>query len=632
MKTTSLSTHQRQALVVLGMHRSGTSALARVLNLLGCATPNTLIEKDEWNAEGYWESLVISRFNEKVLEAGGSVWHDWHKFNPTWLNSVVSDAFVREAVQLLSQEYGDAPLIVLKDPRMSLLFPFWRLVFEHAGISPRCVVIQRNPMEVAASLEKRNGFSTVKALLIWLRYTLDAERFSRGLPRDFTTYENLLSDFRNLPGRWEAHLDVAWPRKSDRVIGEMSNFMSGNLRHHNFSGARYSPPSYLSPWIARVFETLRGWADRGEDRAEWEALDSVYEGLSAAEKPFATVIREIDSSVRVINELRDSIGKEKTARKLDAAESEKRQQMALAQLTTSETQHEFALNKVEEQFQAEISSLHKKLDEAQVAHDHATAEIAKIRETAAGEIAALEKRLVETQAARDRAVDEARQLRETSATEISDVHKNLVQTEAERDEAVDAAFHLRAEVEEERKKLEELRWALTQTQSELRQRAHEASETAGELVEARKTLSGLAQEKDVLASSLSDATARIATLRQDFDEAQHASEQALHLRFDEIARLTKSYITLESEKIALRSKLSDIVADILRLAEKPWRPSPLVRAYKVSLLRQTGIFDPEWYLDANPDVRDSGMDPALHFVRYGFDEGRSPLPDHPRLS
>src|SRR5262245_64476851 len=74
----------KTALVVAGMHRSGTSALTRVLSLLGCDLPKTLMAGAASNETGHWESQAVADFNDELLESAGSSWHDWLAFNAGW--------------------------------------------------------------------------------------------------------------------------------------------------------------------------------------------------------------------------------------------------------------------------------------------------------------------------------------------------------------------------------------------------------------------------------------------------------------------------------------------------------------------------------------------------------------------
>jgi hypothetical protein len=126
----------RVGVVVLGMHRSGTSALARVLNLLGCALPETLMATNAANTAGYWESDVLVNFNDELLNAAGTEWQDWLPVNPGFSKSPAYPSFIKRAGQLLRQEFGDSPLFVLKDPRNCRLVPFWLEVLGAAAAQP----------------------------------------------------------------------------------------------------------------------------------------------------------------------------------------------------------------------------------------------------------------------------------------------------------------------------------------------------------------------------------------------------------------------------------------------------------------------------------------------------------------
>jgi len=149
---------KRTAVLVVAMHRSGTSALSRTLNLLGCESSPNLMGADEYNESGYWESRPIYELNEKILSSGGGGWAEWMEFNPNWFRSSAMDRFRERAVACIEAEFGKSNLFVIKDPRLSLLMPFWRSVFESMDIEPVVIHTLRNPIEVAQSLERRNEF------------------------------------------------------------------------------------------------------------------------------------------------------------------------------------------------------------------------------------------------------------------------------------------------------------------------------------------------------------------------------------------------------------------------------------------------------------------------------------------
>ena len=85
---------------------------------------------------------------------------------------------------------------MLKDPRICRFVPLWRAVLGRLGVAPKVVVPLRHPLEVAGSLARRDGMPEDEALLLWLRHCLEAEAATRGLPRSFLRYDDLVADWR----------------------------------------------------------------------------------------------------------------------------------------------------------------------------------------------------------------------------------------------------------------------------------------------------------------------------------------------------------------------------------------------------------------------------------------------------
>lgn len=184
----------KTALIVLGMHRSGTSSVAGTLALAGASAPRRLMPPAADNPKGFWESSAVAAFNDRLLKSGESDWRDWRRFAH---QPILDDPHARaEAVRLLAEEFDGAEVLVLKDPRICRLFPFWRRALSDAGYEIVVVSPVRPPCEVAASLVSRNGMNREHALRLWLRHVLEAERHSRDLPRRFLLWPGFLSDWR----------------------------------------------------------------------------------------------------------------------------------------------------------------------------------------------------------------------------------------------------------------------------------------------------------------------------------------------------------------------------------------------------------------------------------------------------
>src|SRR5687768_6845936 len=99
-KSESPKSSQRVCILVLAMHRSGTSAFARVLSLLGCDLPKTLMQANKSNEAGHWESDPLRLLNDRILKSAGTKWDDWLEVHPGWLLSPKAAEFHEEALGL----------------------------------------------------------------------------------------------------------------------------------------------------------------------------------------------------------------------------------------------------------------------------------------------------------------------------------------------------------------------------------------------------------------------------------------------------------------------------------------------------------------------------------------------------
>ena len=187
-----VNTSKRLAVVVLGMHRSGTSALAGVLNILGCDEPATLMVPNNSNEKGYFESDKLYQLHKMLLTSAATTWDDWLPIQSDWFNSLRAEEFREKAVKTMREEFGDSRLFVIKDPRICRFVPFLEHVLSDLSVQPRYIHTHRNPLEVEASLCERDLMPSGLGLLIWLRHILDAEFNTRGRIRCFTSYKKLI--------------------------------------------------------------------------------------------------------------------------------------------------------------------------------------------------------------------------------------------------------------------------------------------------------------------------------------------------------------------------------------------------------------------------------------------------------
>lgn len=265
----------KTALVVLGMHRSGTSSVAGTLSLLGAAAPRTLMAPAADNPRGFWESQVVMELNDALLAEVSSAWNDWRAL----ARAPGPDAPGRIA-GVLDAEFGGADPMVLKDPRMCRLFPAWRAGLTEAGYAPAIVTPLRSPTQVAASLVARNPITAAAGLRLWLRHVLEAEAASRGLPRHLMLWSDFMTDWRGQIALMNRRLGTALAPADAAVEAEVDAFLTPDLHRQKGEGP-------LPDMVAAAWRTLGDLARHGDHPDLHARMDRLGREFDAACDLFA---------------------------------------------------------------------------------------------------------------------------------------------------------------------------------------------------------------------------------------------------------------------------------------------------------------------------------------------------------
>ncbi len=259
---------KQDCIIVFGMHRSGTSTLMGLLNILGVKLGPNLMNPAEDNPKGFFENNSIVQVNEKILRSLNSSWHDLFSFSGDWWNQEYLNVYKKEIIENIAKEFKKPEIFGIKDSRLCILLPFWKKIFEELNIKPHYIISVRNPLEVADSLKKRNGFSIEKSMHLWMKYMLNAEYYSRGYPRTFSRYDDLLKDAKQVIDKITYTLDIKLPRSFPEVKEEIESFIDPEMKHHNFDG------KFIGNNIAPVVSVLNNLFN------ECSTRDSVDESIT----------------------------------------------------------------------------------------------------------------------------------------------------------------------------------------------------------------------------------------------------------------------------------------------------------------------------------------------------------------
>ena len=268
-----------QCLLITGMHRSGTSAVAGALDALGVDFGDRLMPPREGeNSRGYFEDLEIHKAHDRLLSDAGHSWDDPRALDESHLPERSLGDFREEIRRILRDRFSTKTLWAIKDPRICLLGATWLEVLDDLGIETRWVIVHRHPNEVAASLAHRNGFSAEKSAALWLNHNLAIESSTRGVPRAFITYDELLDSPGDNLTRLAHELDLSWPLAPDQADAHVRDFLAPALRNHTAHPEEKVRAGRFSPWPERLHLLLLT-ASRARSTPLSDPVDNLVRGM-----------------------------------------------------------------------------------------------------------------------------------------------------------------------------------------------------------------------------------------------------------------------------------------------------------------------------------------------------------------
>jgi hypothetical protein len=261
--STTKAEPKRRVVVVLGMHRSGTSLLASLLAELGLDLGRKLIPGDVNNEEGYWEQADINRTQDRILDRLRKSWQ-----GPAWMNPSPLD-WGQLGASERQQFKNDLAAIVLdelsktkgiwgfKDPRTMRLLPLWEEIFTEHGIEPNYILAIRNPADVAASIVKRDKLTTAHAELLWLLHNLDGVRGNGAHLRLVISYDRWFSHTQEQVCAVMQALNLTAEVPTDQLILAVRKRIRPDLRHWQ------TEREFSLPYVAEAYQLLKQASESG---------------------------------------------------------------------------------------------------------------------------------------------------------------------------------------------------------------------------------------------------------------------------------------------------------------------------------------------------------------------------------
>jgi GT2 family glycosyltransferase/glycosyltransferase involved in cell wall biosynthesis len=510
---------------VLGMHRSGTSLVTRMLNVLGVylGPDGHLMKPQEDNPRGFWEHQLITDLNDAIFARLGGSWDEPPMFSPGWESAPGLADLRRTARAVIREDFAAAECWGWKDPRTCLTLPFWRRLLP----AMRYVLCFRNPVDVAYSLHRRNGFSAEKSTRLWLTHGASALGHTAGQPRLLVFYEDVMRNWQAELRRLARFVDAPELAEQAAPQSAVQEFLEEELQHHRTSVIDAADDGTLPFSAKSLYVALRLYAELDRDGAGDQCVPDALLGDCVDRLGLYAVTAQTD----------------------------------LARLEGALTSASAGL----EQARSEIVARDTQLNCVQ-------AELARLGD-------------------------------QVQVQESELVHLRV--TTAERDS---------------------LRDVLTIREAELARAQMEVHARDGDLGRLTLEVARRSQEVDRLSTEVERLQLTLGALQRSASWKIPRPLRAMKGGARLLRRAPRRFaraISREAEPLlADRPRILRIVratrAVVSRLSPRTLR--------SLYLIAGSGLFDRAFYLAQNPDVRDSGMAPVMHYLLYGAREGRDPHP------
>ena len=273
------------------MHRSGTSFVASAVNSLGFDVGDRLMPSQPDNPKGFFEDLDFFDFNNELLKVTGREWSSVYPITHQDFLLLKDKRYIQSAKDLLLKKLDRVDKYLIKDPRITILLPFWQQVIKELKVAVKYIFTIRNPLAVASSLQTRNMFSLEYGYFLWLQYIITpCQNFDEHDQLLIIDYDNFI-DFPDPEySRLASFLDVK--QNSQEIKTFKTNFLDTTLRHNRFSLQQCLESNSCPQIIKDIYQRLKAvsvgeevFTDLSSDRKLWsKQFDNLKHALKLSEE------------------------------------------------------------------------------------------------------------------------------------------------------------------------------------------------------------------------------------------------------------------------------------------------------------------------------------------------------------
>lgn len=274
--------------VVLGMPRSGTSAITRSLKAFNIDLGDQVDKKDQrWNPTGFWEDKeIVYNINRAILSSLGHTWLNINLLES--LDSLESlKHFSVTAKNLLTKRFASTQDWGFKDPRTAITLSFWLGVFQSLRLNEHYIITLRNPLASAYSYHHLMGTEIETGLLLWLAHLIPAINLTHKKKRVIVSYNAMMHDPHTQLARIQTQLQITHPLDDIETNRYIHEFLDKKLHHYRYDDKELTehPANAAIPLCSKVYNLLQQAAndhfliDGEEFQEQWQPLMQEFQAI-----------------------------------------------------------------------------------------------------------------------------------------------------------------------------------------------------------------------------------------------------------------------------------------------------------------------------------------------------------------
>src|SRR5271166_3508850 len=522
----SSAVRHRPIVLVVGMHRSGTSLCSHILSALGVDMADKIpgpgaTSPVPSNPRGHWERWEIVEYHDSILGLFNRDYlgrfHDFALPVAWWADTRVVQ-IRREIVAFLEHRMGES-YFGFKDPRAVRLMPVWHQIFNELKLAPRIVLCLRNPAQISRSLNAREGLDPEIGEYRWLVHMIDFFRYTSKYEFCTIEYEEWFRNPSVNIEKLQKFLDLSWQQSEADLGLVLSGIIDPALRHDDSDHREAGQP------LVRTVYKLTGQV--GQDAAARDQIAYIVSQFVSFQQLQRPLLQAFEGVAEIAAKYPE-IEQEATALRTAVSERDAVVAAAGARAVVAEGRLAEALAEIEG-LRAQIAELARERDEAsslKATLAERETMLTQLSRRADERLAALQSTQAEVaacEAALGRAEQEAQErgaAAEAMRAEVGALRETLVRTEGEAQERAVAAEAMRAEVGA-------LRETLVRTEGEAQERAVAAEAMRAEVGALRGRLARAEGEAQQRAAAAGALQAEIAALQGTLAAARQVGQAAI---------------------------------------------------------------------------------------------------------